>query len=35
MTYVIVGDAKTQFEQLKDLGVGQPILVDREGNPVN
>ncbi|MBT8382043.1 MAG: insulinase family protein, partial [Ignavibacteria bacterium] len=35
MTYVIVGDAKTQLEQLKDLGVGKPILVDREGNPVN
>ena len=35
MTYVIVGDAKTQLEQLKELGVGQPILVDREGNPVN
>ena len=35
MTYVIVGDAKTQFEQLKNLGVGKPILVDREGNPVN
>jgi len=35
MTYVIVGDAKTQLEQLKDLGVGQPILVDREGNPIN
>jgi zinc protease len=35
MTYVIVGDAKTQLEQLKDLGVGKPILVDREGNPAN
>jgi len=35
MTYIIVGDAKTQLEQLKDLGVGQPMMVDREGNPVN
>lgn len=34
MTYVVVGDAKTQLEQLKQLGVGNPILVDREGNPL-
>jgi zinc protease len=34
MTYVIVGDAKTQLEQLKGLGVGNPILLDREGNPL-
>jgi zinc protease len=34
MTYVIVGDAKTQLDQLKQLGVGDPILVDREGNPL-
>lgn len=35
MTYVIAGDAKTQLNQLKELGVGNPILVDRAGNPVN
>ncbi len=34
MTYVIVGDAKTQLNQLKQLGVGNPVLVDKEGNPV-
>jgi zinc protease len=34
MTYVVVGDAKTQLDQLKQLGVGNPILVDREGNPL-
>ncbi|NNJ52599.1 MAG: insulinase family protein [Ignavibacteriaceae bacterium] len=34
MTYVVVGDAKTQLEQLKALGLGEPILVDREGNPL-
>jgi zinc protease len=34
MTYVIVGDAKTQLEPLKNLGVGNPVLLDREGNPL-
>jgi zinc protease len=34
MTYVVVGDAKTQLGQLKQLGLGNPILVDREGNPL-
>ena len=34
MTYVVVGDANTQLEQLKSLGLGEPILVDREGNPL-
>lgn len=31
MIYVIVGDAKTQFEQLKKLGYGEPILLDVTG----
>jgi zinc protease len=34
MTYLVVGDAKTQLEQLKQLGVGDPIIIDREGNPL-
>jgi zinc protease len=35
MTYVIAGDAKTQLPRLKDLGLGDPILVNREGNIIN
>lgn len=34
MTYLIVGDAKTQLEPLKKLGIGNPVLLDREGNPL-
>jgi zinc protease len=34
MTYIVVGDAKTQLEQLKTLGIGNPVLIDREGNPL-
>ncbi len=32
MTYVVVGDAKTQLEPLRKLGVGNPVLLDRDGN---
>ncbi|MEE8334972.1 MAG: pitrilysin family protein [Candidatus Neomarinimicrobiota bacterium] len=32
MNYLIVGDAKTQFEGLKSLGFGDPVLLDTEGN---
>ncbi len=35
MTFVIAGDAKTQLPRLKDLGLGDPILVNREGNIIN
>lgn len=35
MIYLVVGDAKTQMEKLNDLGFGQPILLDKEGNKVN
>lgn len=35
MIYVIVGDAATQLEQLKALGLGDPVLLDANGNPVN
>jgi zinc protease len=34
MIYLIVGDARTQLEPLKKLGLGSPILLDREGNPL-
>ena len=34
MTYVVVGDAATQLPRLTELGYGEPVLVDREGNPL-
>ena len=34
MIYVIVGDKAAQFDKLKELGLGDPILVDKEGKPV-
>jgi zinc protease len=34
MTYLIVGDAKTQLDHLKKLGFGNPVLLDRDGNPI-
>jgi zinc protease len=34
MVYVVVGDARTQFDRLKEAGLGEPVLVDIEGNPV-
>jgi len=33
LIYVVVGDASTQLEKLKSCGMGDPILLDREGNP--
>ena len=35
MIYVIVGDKATQFERLKVDGVGDPVLIDIDGNVVN
>ncbi len=35
MIYVVIGDAATQLEQLKELGLGNPVLLDADGNPVN
>lgn len=35
MVYVIVGDARTQFIRIKEAGLGEPIMVDKEGNEVN
>jgi zinc protease len=34
MVYLIVGDKATQFDKLKELGLGNPILVDKEGKTV-
>ncbi len=34
LLYVIVGDKATQFEKLKDLGLGEPVLLDKEGKLV-
>ena len=35
MIYLVVGDAKTQLGRLRRLGMGDPILLDREGNRVS
>jgi len=34
MIYLIVGDKATQFDKLKDLGLGDPVLIDKDCNPV-
>ncbi|MFV2007399.1 MAG: M16 family metallopeptidase [Longimicrobiales bacterium] len=34
MIYLVVGDAKTQFARLRELGLGEPILLDRKGKRV-
>ena len=34
MVYVIVGDKATQFDKLKELGLGDPILLDKEGKRI-
>ena len=35
MIYVVVGDAATQLDQLKKLGLGDPVLLDADGNQVS
>ncbi|MGH7494227.1 MAG: M16 family metallopeptidase [bacterium] len=35
MSYLVVGDAATQLEGLKQLGLGDPILLDKDGKPLN
>lgn len=32
MVYLIVGDKATQFDKIKELGFGDPILLDKDGN---
>ena len=34
MIYVVVGDAATQAPRLNDIGLGEAIMLDREGVPV-
>lgn len=34
MIYLIVGDKATQFDKLKELGLGDPVLLDKDGNEV-
>jgi zinc protease len=33
MIYLIVGDKATQFDKLKELGLGDPILLGKNGKP--
>ena len=35
MIFLVVGDAKTQAAGLRELGLGEPILLDNKGNRVN
>jgi len=32
---VLIGFAATQLEKLKDLGLGDPVLIDADGNKEN
>ncbi len=34
MIWVVVGDAETQLERLKEFGYGDVIMLDRQGNPL-
>ncbi|MCP4989553.1 MAG: hypothetical protein GY928_26915, partial [Colwellia sp.] len=34
MVYLVVGDAKTQLPRKKELGLGEPIILDRNGNVI-
>jgi zinc protease len=34
MGYLVVGDAATQFEKLKELGFDEVILMDNDGNEI-
>lgn len=34
LVFVIVGDKATQFAKLKELGLGDPIQLDKDANPV-
>ena len=34
LIFLIVGDKSTQFDKLKELGLGDPVLLDKEGKPV-
>ena len=34
MVWLVVGDARTQLAGLRALGLGEPVVLDREGRPV-
>ncbi len=34
MVYLVVGDAQTQLPRMKDLGIGEPIVLDRNGERI-
>ncbi|MFT4926490.1 MAG: zinc protease [Phenylobacterium sp.] len=34
MIYLVVGDAQTQLGRIKELGLGEPVLLDHSGQPV-
>ena len=34
MIWLVVGDARTQAPRLRELGLGEPIMIDREGNRI-
>lgn len=35
MVWLVVGDARTQLDRLRGLGLGEPVVVDREGRSVS
>ncbi len=34
MIYLVVGDARTQLPRIKDLGYGEPVVLNKMGDPV-
>ena len=34
MIYLVVGDAETQLERVKQLGLGDPVMLDKAGQPL-
>ena len=34
MTYIIVGDAKSQLDRVSKFGHGKPVVLDKLGNPI-
>ena len=34
MIWLVIGDARTQLDRLRALGLGEPVVLDREGRPV-
>ena len=34
MIWLVVGDARTQLDRLRALGLGEPIVLNRDGLPI-